>query len=137
MSGAISGFGTLLKRNGTTVGEVNDITPPGMSRNTIDVTHHQSPNAWMEFIKGLKDGGELTFSVNYIPTNSTHNASTGLLADFTNNTTVDTWQVIFPDTSGTTWSFSGILTDFSPTAPTDDKLAADVTVKVSGQPTLA
>lgn len=137
MANGISAFGTLLKRNGTTIAEVTDITPPGFSRDTFELTHHQSPNMWREFGKSLKDGGEVSFSINYIPTNSTHNAATGLLGDFANNSTTDTWAIVFPDTGGTTWSFPGIVTDFSPSAPIDDKLAADVTLKISGQPTLA
>ena len=137
MSSAVNAFGTLLKRNGTTIAEVTDITPPELSRDNIEVTHHQSPAAWREFIKGLKDAGEVSFSINYIPTNSTHNAGTGVLADLANNTTVDTWTLVFPDTSATTWSFPGFMTKFAAKAPIDDKLAADVTLKVSGQPTLA
>lgn len=137
MSLGLNAFGTLLKRNGTTIAEVTDITPPNPSREEIDYTHHQSPGAWREFGKGLKDGGEVTFTINYIPTNSTHNAATGLLGDFTNNTTVDTWSVVFPDTLGTTWSFPGFVTAFETNAPIDDKLSADITLKVAGQPTLA
>lgn len=137
MSNAVNAFGTLLKRNGTTVAEVNDITPPSLGRDEIEVTHHQSPNRWREFIKGLKDAGEFSMSINYIPTNSTHNASTGLLADFANDTTVDTWTLVFPDTALTTWSFPGFMKGFAPKAPIDDKLSADVTMKVTGQPTLA
>lgn len=136
MANGISAFGTLLKRNGTTVAEVTDIGGPGMSREDIDMTHHQSPNRWREFAKGLKDGGEVTFTINYIPTNATHNVATGVLADFANDTTVDTWSLVFPDGGATTWSFPGFITDFEPAAPIDDKLAADITIKISGAPTL-
>lgn len=136
MSSALNAFGTLLKRNGTTVAEVNDISGPGLSRDNIEVTHHQSANRWREFIKGLKDGGEVTFSVNYIPTNATHNVAAGMLGDFSNETTVDTWSLVFPDTGATTWSFPGFITSWEPAEPIDDKLSADVTIKVSGQPTL-
>lgn len=137
MANGINAFGTLLKRNGVTIAEVNDITPPKIARDSIELTHHQSPNAWREFIKGLKDGGEVSMTINYIPTNSTHNAATGLISDLANNTTVDTWTLVFPDTLATTWSFPGFITAFEPKAPIDDRLTADVTIKVAGQPTLA
>lgn len=136
MANAISAFGTLLKRNTITIGEVFDISGPGLSRDTIEVTHHQSPARWRELIKSLKSGGEITFSINYNPVDTTHNAATGLLGDFNNETTVDSWQVVFPNTGATTWSFPGILTNFSPSQPIDDRLAADCTIAVSGQPTL-
>ena len=133
----IAGFGTLLKRSGTTVAEVTDISGPTLSRDTIDMTHHQSPNRWREFIKNVKDGGEVTFSINYIPTNATHATGTGVLADFANDTTNDTWTLVFPDSGATTWTFPGFITKFTPKEPVDDKLSADLTIKVSGQPTLA
>jgi len=134
---AVNAFGTLLKRNGTTIAEVTDITPPELSRDTAEVTHHQSPGMWREFLKILKDAGEVSLSINYIPSNTTHNAATGLLADLANDTTIDTWTLVFPDAGATTWSFAGILTKFSAKAPIDDRLTADITLKVNGVPTLA
>jgi predicted secreted protein len=134
MANALNAFGTLLKRNGTTIAEVTAITPPSLARDPIEVTHHQSPNAWREKIKGLKDGGEVTFSINYLPTNTTHNAATGILGDFGTNT-IDTWSIVFPD--ATTWTFSAFVSGFEADAPIDDRLAADVTLTVCGQPTLA
>lgn len=137
MANGINAFGTLLKRNGTTIAEVNELSPPGMSREEIEYTHHQSPNMWREFGKGLKDGGEVSATINYIPTNSTHNAATGLLGDLGNDTTNDTWSIVFPDALATTWSFPGFLSGFEPGAPIDDRLTADITIRIAGQPTLA
>lgn len=137
MANALHAFGTLLKRNGTTIGEVFDISGPSLARDSVEVTHHQSPNRWREFIKSLKDGGEVTFSINYRPTDSTHATGTGLLADLANETTVDTWSLVFPDTGVTTWTFPAFLTAFEPKEPIDDRLSADCTLKIAGQPTLA
>lgn len=134
---AVNAFGTLLKRNGITVAEITDISLPELSRDTVEVTHHESPNKWRERIKILKDAGEVSLTINYIPSNSTHNASTGVLSDFANDTTNDTWTIVFPDSAGTTWSFAGAVTKFSPKAPIDGQLSADVTIQVMGQPTLA
>lgn len=134
---AVNAFGTLLKRNGTTIAEVTDISAPELSRDTAEVTHHQSPNMWRERIKILKDAGEVSMTINYIPSNSTHNVATGLLADFGNDTTNDTWSLVFPDTAATTWSFAGALTKHSVKAPIDDRLTADITIQIMGQPTLA
>ena len=137
MANGINAFGTLLKYNGTTVAEVTDLSPPGLSRDTFELTHHQSPNGWREFGKSLKDGGEVSATINYIPTETTHALATGILGDLSNNTTIATWSIVFPDTGATTWTFPGILTGFNPKAPIDDKLSADITIKISGQPTLA
>lgn len=140
MTQALSGFGTLLKigdggtptENFTTIAEVTDITAPGLTMDVIDVTSHDSPDALREKIAGLKDLGECTFTINYIPTHATHNATTGLIRDWKNRTKRN-FKLVFPDAGATTWSFSGFVTNFQPSAPVDDKLTADVTITLSGQ----
>lgn len=121
----------------TTVGQLYDIAPPGMSRDAIDVTDHSSTDRWREFIKGLKDGGEVTLSVWYDPVNATQDFSTGVLADLDEDITVPNWLITFPDVASTTWTIPGFVTDASPAVPLDDGMSMDVTVKVSGKPTLA
>jgi predicted secreted protein len=134
----INGFGTQLRRGDgatpevfTALANITGLTPPGLSRDTIDVTTHGSPNAWKEFIGGLKDGGEVSVDVNYDPAD--HDS---LIADF-NDRDPRSWQVVFPDPAATTWTFEAILTGFEPDAPYDDKLAASLKWKVSGQPVLS
>jgi hypothetical protein len=138
-SEAISGMGTFLRRNGTEIAEVVDIGGPEFSAEVIDVTHLRSPNYWREKIASLKDGGEVTFSINFILTNPTHNAATGVLSAWTGTGAPpkDTWAMVFPDTAGTTWSFPAITTGFSTGAQIDDKLAAELTLTIAGAPTLA
>lgn len=138
-----SAFGTLLKigdgatsETFTTIAEVIGITGPALSTDTIDMTNHSSPGNYEEFVGGTLRSGEVTFDVNYIPTHATHDASTGLLADYEART-VRNFQLVFPDTGTTTWAFAAVVTGFEPAAPHDDKLSASVTLKVSGQPTLA
>jgi hypothetical protein len=41
---------------------------------------------------------------------------------------------LFPD--GTTWTFDGFLTDYSPKDPMLDKMTATATVKVTGDITI-
>jgi len=139
----ISAFGTLLKigdggdpETFTTIAEVSSISGPGLSLDTIDVTHHSSTAGWREFVGGLLDAGEVSFDINYTPTDATHDASTGLIKDMVDRT-VRNFQLVFPDTGNTTWSFSALVTGFEPSEPIDDKLAASVTLKLTGQPTLA
>lgn len=134
---AVNAFGTQLKYNGTTIAEITDIGIPELSRDMIEVTHHQSPAMWRERIKGLKDAGEVSITINYIPTNSTHNSAAGLLGDLANDTTNGTYTLVFPDVAATTWSFAGAISKFSGKAPIDDRLTADITIQVMGQPTLA
>lgn len=136
LSNAEFGYGVTLRRNGVEIAEVVDINPPGLTRETWEKTHHKSPNLWKEFGKGLKEAGEITFTINYIIGNATHNVATGILADFFNDDTIDTWDFVFPDAASTTWTFAGIVTQFNASTPRDNAIRAEITLKVSSQPTL-
>src|ERR1700754_2400702 len=101
MSGR-DGFGTLFKRATTitpgnvfaTIANVTNISGPDRKRETIDVTAHDSPDGWMEFIGGLKDGGEVQLDINYDPGETTHD-----LDDDFDDTEPRNYQiVILPDT---------------------------------------
>lgn len=142
-SNAISSFGTLLKigdgeveEEFTTIAEVTNIAGPNLSQETIDVTSHSSTERWREFIAGLLDAGEVSFDINFIPTENTHKLSTGILGDMVAGTKRN-FELVFPDGGSTTWSFAAIITAFEPSEAIDDKLAASISLKLSGKPTLA
>jgi len=143
MSNAISAFGTLLKigdggspESFTTIAEVKDISGPSLSLDTEDVTSHASSGGWEEHIGTILRSGEVSFDINFIPTHATHDASTGLIADMKNRT-VRNFQLVFPDASSTTWAFSALVTGFEPSEPVAGSLGASVTLKLTGEPTLA
>jgi hypothetical protein len=56
----------------TEIANVTSISGPSISRNVYDVTAHDSTDSYMEFIGGLKDGGELSFDLNWDPGDQTH-----------------------------------------------------------------
>src|SRR5690554_1115380 len=49
------------------VAEVISITPPSDTIDTVDVTHLRSPDRTREFLAGLRDPGECSFEMNFIP----------------------------------------------------------------------
>ncbi len=143
MTNALSAFGTLLKIGDgggtevfTAIAEVTKLSGPSLSLDTIDATHDASPGGFKECVAGLLDAGEVKFDVNYKPTETTHNATAGLLRDMVNKTKRN-FKLVFPDSGSTTWSFSAFVTKFEPDAPVDGKLGASITLKITGQPTLA
>lgn len=140
---AISAFGTLLQIGDgggpevfTTIAEVVEVGGPDLKLDTIDATSHGSTGGWEEVVGGILRSGEVSLSINYVPTAGTHNNTTGLLRDMRLRTKRN-FRLVFPDAGATTWSFTALVTGFKPNAAHDDKLSADVTLKISGQPTLA
>lgn len=136
---AISSFGTqFLRGDGATpteaftaIAEVKDIDGPSMSREAHDASTHGSPGGYAEFVGGLRDGGDISFTLNLDP------ADTGfqdLRNDYEDNAPHN-YQIIFPDAGAETVTFPGLVTDFSFSAPVDGILELEVTIKVAGQPT--
>jgi TP901-1 family phage major tail protein len=117
----------------TTIAQVRDIGGPGLSLDALDVTTHDSPDAWREFIGGLKDGGEVSLELVWDPDSITQSA----MRDDLDTRVVRNFKIIFPDLTSTTWSLAAMVTEFEPGANVEDELTASVTLKVSGEPTLA
>lgn len=130
----IDAFGTQWKTETapavfTTVAEVTSIDVLDIDVDTIDTSSHSSPSQWREFVNGMKDGGELTMEVNYDP--ALHDTIFQLVGgDFKN------MKIVLPDAGAAEVAFKGLVTGFSAEAPYDDKLAASVTIKVTGAVTI-
>ena len=128
-------FGTLFKRGATTIAAVSNISGPGLSLDTEDVTTHDSASGWEEVVGTILRSGEVSLDLEYDPAAATHkNASGGLLYDLASRAST-TFSITFPD--ATVWSFTAFVTGFEPSAPHDGALTASVKLKLTGQPTLA
>lgn len=114
----------------TDVANVTNISGPSIEREEIDVTTHDSAGGWMEFIGGLKNGGEVSVDVNYRPADHDH-----LVADF-EDAEPRTYRIVFPDAEATVWEFNAIMTGFEAEFPYDGKMEASLTFKVTGKPDL-
>jgi hypothetical protein len=136
---AISATGTLLDREPAgspgawvTIAELQSITAPGYSRNTIDTSSHNDPED--SFIVGMLRKTELSLRIGYIPSDPTHDDATGLIKSIRMGQR-DRWRVRYPD--GSVWLFSGYVTAFTPgAADLDATLTADVTVRPTGNMTI-
>jgi hypothetical protein len=131
-SSATIGYGAILKKGATAIAEVVSISGPGLSRDTTEVTHLTSDDNAKEFIGGMVDGGEVSFEINYLPGNTTHQT---LITDLY-TTGAATYTIVLTDGSSSEWTFSAIVTGFELNGlETSGKISANVSMKVTGKPT--
>jgi len=127
-SNGISAHGTIIKRNGTPISELKDITPMPLSRKPIETTTHNSDDD--SYVVGIRRKGELQFQVNWLPfDDATHDATTGLLDAWATGSK-DLYEVDFPD--GAVWLFSGFVSNIAPKAPVDGAQEASISIRPSG-----
>lgn len=136
---AISGHGTVIQKATvasplvfTTIAEMNTVTPPPLSRNEFDAT---TQNLNIDtYVLGVLRRGQMTFPMNFLPTNATHDHLTGVYKSLiTEPPPVEGWRILFPDANTTRWVMSGQVQGIAPTAPVDGLLSANVTVRFTGK----
>ena len=133
------GYGVLLKieddnspQNLVTVAEITAINGFEISRDWVDATHSQSTEKWREFIAGLKDAGEFSADLNFVPGSA---STTLLLAQFDKDTP-SACEIYIPTATPYKWAFEAGLSGFAFDAPVDDKMTASATFKITGKPVL-
>jgi predicted secreted protein len=134
MSLAKAGVGTKFRRwSGAAwvnIAEVNSISGPGMTRETIDVTSLDSTGGYREFIGGFKDGGTVQLTMNFIRA-SLDTMKTDFESDDQQN-----YEIVLPDAESTTLEFQGLVTELPLEIPPDDKITMTVSIKISGEVTV-
>jgi predicted secreted protein len=137
-NGTCSGLTPDATSDATTAGEtlaavaqISNISGPGLSIDTEDVTTHDSPGAWEEHVATILRSGELSLDIVYDPNDGTHDASTGLISRLESRAQTG-FEVTFA--TSYTWAFAAYVTGFEPAAPVDGALTAYVTLKLTGAP---
>jgi len=127
-------MGTLLKRDGHTIGSVNSISAVEITLETMDTTTLNSTSGFREFIGTLYSGGEVTLECNYDPSDA--DGQGGLKADQVAKL-VQSFELIFPAETGTTVTFNGVITKWGiGDVKVDGKVALTVVIKISGEVTV-
>ena len=116
------------------VASVTNLSGPGLSVDTEDVTTHDSTAAWEENVATIIRSGELSMDIVYDPAAATHDAATGLVYRLEDKI-YSFFKLIF--SNDTQWEFSGYVTGFEPGGPVGGALTAAVKIKPTGQPLLA
>ncbi len=129
----ISARGTTIKVSGTTIALVYSLGGPSVSKEAPEIT--DLSDSYRHFSgSGMRDGGEITLGLRYLPSNTTHDSVTGLMWHLSNDV-VASCVVTWPDAE--TFKFSGVVTAIAPAAELPDALDASVTMKVTGIPTFS
>jgi predicted secreted protein len=122
--------GTELYRGETKVARLLNISPPEVTRDDMDVTDHDSPDGYKEYIPGLKDGGEVSIEGHLIPTDDTQK---GLLAALDIDEPEE-WTIRFPTVPVLRIRFNGYVKSYKVgDAPVDGTLIFNATIKVTGK----
>ncbi len=128
------------------IGNIRDIEGPTKGRESIDVTTHDSPFMYAEKLPGVKDGGSLTFDVEWItPATPTSSHVVGLINCFESDA-LKQWALMLPGgkVSGfgspaatedaDCWKFDGFITKISTQLPVAGSHRASIEVTISGKP---
>lgn len=115
--------------------EVTSFGLPDSERDEVEVTHLKSPDEFKEYIGGLKDGGEVTVGLNYVP---------GSLTDVAVRTAKDDGDVrairfVIPDQDGDPeWMIDafGFVKGYGRgPVQAGDKIEASVRIRITGAQT--
>lgn len=132
---AISGIGTKFYQwvnagYWLLISEINSIEGPSMSRETIDVTTLNSTGGYREFIPSLRTGGTVNLGMNF--TRQTYDLfKGGFDSDIPRS-----YLIVLPDTNATKFEFNGLVMELPLGIQIDDKITADVTIQITGAPSL-
>ncbi len=130
--GTTAGWNSDPSSGFTAIAEIRDSEGPSMTRDDIEVTYHNAPGGRRQYISDLLELGEVTFPVNWLPTDSTHDSTDGLLADLKNKVDDRDFVIVLSDAANTPIYFTGYVKGFEPGHPVSGELTASITIKVNG-----
>lgn len=133
--GAISSQGTTIKKTtGTAIAFLTKIDGLDIKAATIDTTALDTAGGYKTFINGFKEVGDVTISGFF-----DYSSHSGILTDLQAGT-VAGYTIQFPPapsgTTGASWTFNAVVSEFKTSAAVDAVVTFDATLKVSGAPTL-
>jgi predicted secreted protein len=121
---SIKSFGVSVSVDGGAVGGLKDVNPGGGDVTFVDTTTHDAEDGWKTFVGGLKDGGTLELTGNYISGDAGQGAIRSEIGE-----TVPC-VVTFSDSSSC--SFDGIVGAYNISNPLDDVVEFTASIKVTG-----
>ena len=133
-SQATAGVGTTFRRwdgtNWVEIAEIKQITGPGKTRTTIDVTSLDSTGGYNAFIGGFRDGGTVVLAMIF------RRDTYEIMDDDFESNDLQNYEIYLPDDEFTSIEFEGLVTELPLEIAPDDAITTNVTIKVSGQPVM-
>ena len=136
-SSALETQGVLIKVGDAASPEVFSLIPeivsfdgPGGSASEIDVSDLASTAK--EFRLGLKDEGDFTFEMMYLPNDTQHQ----LLQTARTNRTLTSFEITLTDSPASVMTFSAFVREFSLSGSVDDVIRGNVGLRISGAVTI-
>jgi len=120
------GTGTAITFASGFLAEIIDISGPGGSRESVQMSHMLTTTAHIFSPVDLVDWGELTIELLFNPGTTPPIGSAEEIVTIT-----------FPNSAGTTWTFTGFMTGMEPAIPLEDRMTTTVTIKVDGDISIA
>ena len=119
----------------TELSEITAITLPNPTTADVEATHFKSAGRRREYIAGLIEDGEGTFSMNYDPGSATDIICRAAQDDGI----ARSYKIVVPDGTGVTWEITGecIVKGYERQVPIDDRMMATITVRFTGDSTEA
>lgn len=113
--------GIVISFDSGFLAEILEVTGPSMTRESIPSSHMGTTNDHTFLVAKLVDGGELTVSIAYDPSEvpPIHEDP-------------ETVTLTFPDSSAATKTFTGFMTAFEMSAPLEERATASCTIKATG-----
>lgn len=125
--------GTTFSFGGSAVGGLTGIDLPDQSRDSVDLTDHDSGGV-REFVAGLVDAGAVQLSGNNVPADT---GQAALLTNFAPSGGATAACVItLANAAGSTISFGAFVNGMGGSAPFDSKGTWTASVKISGKVTV-
>lgn len=105
------------------------IALPGITTDLMDATTNSSPNGFKEKVPGLKDLGDITFTINWHDDEDTHQA----LWDLQQASELGSWQVAMPQfETNNLFDFDAYVSGLPFASPIDGLVTQNVTLTGTG-----
>jgi predicted secreted protein len=111
--------------------EVYEISAPNAVRDKVDATHMGSTNQTREYIGGLIEPGDMSFTMAFVPNNASDAMCQAMQVSGEKGRAKITWP------NGVTWTIDAIVMGYEPDTPIDGRMSATVSLQCSGVKTVA